>query len=148
MISGKIFQCATERSKMLSWFFSLFLLHVKLTSSFPWFDTYLKIQVFWEGHKNPKLLMLLTIFSFTRQFDEFFSLIQYIFENSAYLTNELRTIDAFLKFGSSEKATKFEKNLRCTFDKSVVFFAQNSVLVKILTKTIQNKRSKVVLYKL
>ena len=35
-----------------------------------------------------------------------------------------------LKFGFSEKATKFEKNLRHTFDKSVVFCACNSILVK------------------
>ena len=33
----------------------------------------------------------------------------------------------FLKFGFSEKATKFEENLRRTFDKSVVFCARNSV---------------------
>ena len=39
-----------------------------------------------------------------------------------------------LKFGFSEKATKCEKNLRCTFDKSVVFCARNSVLVKKSTK--------------
>ena len=35
-----------------------------------------------------------------------------------------------VKFGFSEKATKFEKNLRRTFDKSVLFCARNSVLVK------------------
>ena len=39
-----------------------------------------------------------------------------------------------IKFGFSEKATKFEKNLRRTFDKSVVFCARNSVLVKKSTK--------------
>ena len=37
-----------------------------------------------------------------------------------------------LKFGFSEKATKFEKNLRRTFDKSVVFCAKN--LTKISFK--------------
>ena len=40
----------------------------------------------------------------------------------------------FLKFGFSEKATKFENNLCCTFDKSVVFCAQKSILVKKLMK--------------
>ena len=40
----------------------------------------------------------------------------------------------YLKFVFSEKATKFEKNLRRTFDKSVVFCARNSVLVKKLMK--------------
>ena len=39
-----------------------------------------------------------------------------------------------LKFGFSEKATKFEKNRHRTFDKSVVFSARNSVLVKKSTK--------------
>ena len=39
-----------------------------------------------------------------------------------------------IKFGFSEKAIKFEKNLRRTFDKSVVFCARNSVFVKKLTK--------------
>ena len=39
-----------------------------------------------------------------------------------------------VKFGFSEKATKFEKNLRRTFDKSFVFCARNSVLVKNSTK--------------
>ena len=39
-----------------------------------------------------------------------------------------------VKFGFSEKATKFEKNLCHTFDKSIVFCAHNSVLVKKLTK--------------
>ena len=42
-------------------------------------------------------------------------------------------------FGFSEKATKFEKNLRRTFDKSIMFCARNSVLVKKLTKNFQNK---------
>ena len=53
-----------------------------------------------------------------------------------------------LKFGFSEKATKFKKNLRRTFDKSVVFSARNSVLVKKSTKIFQNKCGQVVLYKL
>ena len=35
-----------------------------------------------------------------------------------------------LKFGFSEKATKFEKNLRRTFDKNVVFCARNEDLKK------------------
>ena len=39
-----------------------------------------------------------------------------------------------VKLGFSEKATKFEKNLGRTFDKSVVFCAGNSVLVKKSTK--------------
>ena len=46
------------------------------------------------------------------------------------------------------KATKFEKNLRRTFDKSVVFCARNSVFVKKSTKIFQNKCGQVVLYKL
>ena len=50
-----------------------------------------------------------------------------------------------LKFGFSEKATKFEKILRHTFDKSVLFCAHNSVLVK---KIFQNKCGQVVSYKL
>ena len=37
-----------------------------------------------------------------------------------------------------EKATKFEKNLCRTFDKSVVFCARNSVLVKKSTKIFKN----------
>ena len=41
---------------------------------------------------------------------------------------------SFVKFGFSEKATKVEKDLRRTFDKSVVFYARNSVLVKKSTK--------------
>ena len=45
-----------------------------------------------------------------------------------------------LKFGFSEKATNFGKNLRHTFD--------NSVLVKKSTKIFQNKCGQVVLYKL
>ena len=40
-----------------------------------------------------------------------------------------------LKFGFSEKATKFEENLRRTFDKSGVFCARNSVLAKKLMWT-------------
>ena len=43
---------------------------------------------------------------------------------------------------------KIWKNLRHTFDKSVVFCARNSVLVKKLTKIFQNKCGQVVLYKL
>ena len=54
----------------------------------------------------------------------------------------------FLKFGFSGKATKFEKNLRRTFDKSVVFCAGNSVLVKKSMKIFKNKCGQVVLYKL
>ena len=50
-----------------------------------------------------------------------------------------------LKFGYSEKATKFEKNLRRTFDKSVVFCARNSVLVKKSTKIFKNKCGQVVI---
>ena len=42
-----------------------------------------------------------------------------------------------LKFGFSEKATKFEKNLHRTFDKSVVFCARNSILVKKSTKILK-----------
>ena len=53
-----------------------------------------------------------------------------------------------MKFGFSEKATKFEKNLSCTFDKSVVFCARNNVLVKKSTKIFQNKCGPAVLYKL
>ena len=55
---------------------------------------------------------------------------------------------ASLKFGFSEKATKFEKNLCLTFDKIVLFCASNSVLVKKLTKIFQNKCGQVVSYKL
>ena len=53
-----------------------------------------------------------------------------------------------LKFGFSEKATKFEENLCPTFDKSIWFCARNSVLVKKWTKIFQNKFGQVVLYKL
>ena len=53
------------------------------------------------------------------------------------------------KFGFYEKAIKFEKKiLRRTFDKSVVFSARSSVLVKKSTKIFQNKCGQVVLYKL
>ena len=48
----------------------------------------------------------------------------------------------FLKFGFSEKATKFEKNLCCTFDKSVVFCAGNSVLVKKSMKILKKNVDK------
>ena len=58
------------------------------------------------------------------------------------------SLNHLIKFGFSEKATKFEKILRRTFDKSVVFCARNSVLVKKLTKIFQNKCGQVVLYKL
>jgi hypothetical protein len=64
------------------------------------------------------------------------------------LTRGAFRINDLLKFGFSEKATKFEKNLPCTFDKSVVFCARNSVLVKKSTKIFQNKCGQVVLYKL
>ena len=43
---------------------------------------------------------------------------------------------------------KIWKNLRRTFDKSVVFYARNTVLVKKSTKIFQNKCGQVVLYKL
>ena len=47
------------------------------------------------------------------------------------LTASISSDDRFqVKFGFSEKATKFEKNLLFTFDKSVVFCARNSVLVR------------------
>ena len=46
-----------------------------------------------------------------------------------------------LKFGFFEKATKFEKNLHHTFDKSFVFCARNSILVKS-TKTFQTNVDK------
>ena len=52
-----------------------------------------------------------------------------------------------LKFGFSEKATKFEKIFVALY-KSVVFCARNSVLVKKLTKIFKNKCGQVVLYKL
>ena len=52
-----------------------------------------------------------------------------------------------LKFVFSEKATKFEKNLRCTSDKSVEFCARNSILVKKLTKIFKNKCGQIVLFK-
>ena len=55
---------------------------------------------------------------------------------------------SLLKFGFSEKATKFEKNIHRTFDKSVVFYGHNSVFVKKSTKIFQNKCGQVVLYKL
>ena len=54
-----------------------------------------------------------------------------------------------VKFGFTEKAKKFEKIfVILTFDKSVVFCAPNSVLVKKSTKIFQNKYGLVVLYKL
>ena len=53
-----------------------------------------------------------------------------------------------LKLGFSEKATKFEKKILCTFDKSIVLCVRNSVLVKKSTNIFQNKCGQVVLYKL
>ena len=50
--------------------------------------------------------------------------------NSFHSKIHARKVPLVLKFGFSEKATKFEKNLRRTFDKSFVFCARNSVLVK------------------
>ena len=50
-----------------------------------------------------------------------------------------------VKFGFSEKATKFEKNLLFTFDKSVVFCARNSVFVKKSTNIFKNKCGQVIL---
>ena len=67
----------------------------------------------------------------------------YLFPNSRSLERP-----DLIKFGFSEKATKFEKNLRRTFDKSVMFCARNSVLVKKSTKIFQNRCGQVVLYKL
>ena len=58
------------------------------------------------------------------------------------------SISKVVKFGFSEKANKIGKNLRRTFDKSVVFCARNSVLVKKSTKIFQNNCGQVVLYKL
>ena len=43
-------------------------------------------------------------------------------------------ISPILKFGFSEKAAEFEKNLCRTFDKSVLFCARNNIVVKKLTK--------------
>ena len=54
-------------------------------------------------------------------------------------------LDVSLKFEFSEKAIKFEKNLRLTFDESVMFCARNSILVKKSTKIFQNKSGQVVL---
>ena len=45
------------------------------------------------------------------------------------------------------KGHKIWKNLRRNFDKSIVFCAQNSVLVKKSTKIFKNKCGQVVLYK-
>ena len=46
-----------------------------------------------------------------------------------------------VKFGFSEKATKFEKNLHRTFDKSILFCVRKSVLlVKKSTKIFRNSR--------
>ena len=62
--------------------------------------------------------------------------------------SKICTCSFMLKFGFSEKATKFEEDLCRTFDKSVVFCARNSVLVKKSTKIFQNKCGQVILYKL
>ena len=51
-----------------------------------------------------------------------------------------------VKFGFSEKATKFEKNLCRTFDKSVVFCARNSLIIKKSTKIFKNKYGQVLKY--
>ena len=50
---------------------------------------------------------------------------------SNYISCENKTISFwnFVKFGFSEKATKFEKNLRRTFDKSVVFYVKKSTMI-------------------
>ena len=47
-----------------------------------------------------------------------------------------------IKFGFYEKATKYEKDLGHTFDKSVVFCAHNSVLVQKLTKILKKNEDK------
>ena len=44
------------------------------------------------------------------------------------LISECNLLSLCVKFGFSEKATKFEKSLHRTFDKSVVFCSRNSVL--------------------
>ena len=53
-----------------------------------------------------------------------------------------------VKFGFSERATKFEKNLHRIFDKSVMFFARSSLLIKNSTKIFENKCGQVVSCKL
>ena len=64
------------------------------------------------------------------------------------INRQVFALSNVVKFGFSEKATKFEKNLRRTFDKTLVFCVRNSVLVKKSTKIFQNKCGQVVLYKL
>ena len=64
-----------------------------------------------------------------------------------FLQNPLKgfIIDKVWVFWGGHKIWKY---LRCTLDKSVVFCARNSVLVKKSTKIFQNKCGQVVLYKL
>ena len=110
--------------------------------------------------------MIFFSFSFTRQVDEFFSLIRYIFENSGFLrrSQKSKTFDVtnycnnridflntsifnkwiaynwcFFKVWVFWEGHKIWKNLRRTFDKSIVFCARNSVLVKKSTKIFKNK---------
>ena len=54
--------------------------------------------------------------------------IKLIYSEKATNFCKISTIDlsCVVKFGFSEKATKFEENLRLTFDKSVVFCARSS----------------------
>ena len=54
----------------------------------------------------------------------------------------------FVKVWVFWEVQKIRKKFRRTFDKSVVFCARNSVLVKKSTKIFQNKCGQVVLYKL
>ena len=61
--------------------------------------------------------------------------------------NKLLQIQAF-KVWVFWKGQKIWKNLRRTFDKSVVFCAGNSVLVKKATKIFQNKCGQAALYTL
>ena len=53
-----------------------------------------------------------------------------------------------VKFGFSQKATKFEKIFVILLKRAFVLCARNSVLVKKSTKIFQNKCRQVVLYKL
>ena len=57
-------------------------------------------------------------------------------------------ISTYCKVWFSWEGLKICKNLRRTFDKSVVFCARNSVLVKKSTKIFQNKCGQVVFYQL
>ena len=115
--------------------------------------------------------MIFFSFSFTRQVDEFFSLIRYIFENSGFLrrSQKSKTFDVtnycnnridflntsifnkwiaynwcFFKVWVFWEGHKIWKNLRRTFDKSIVFCARNSVLVKKSTEIFQNKCGQVI----